>query len=113
MSAVATPWCLHRGVCRTSSRRVQAARATPAIFVSINAQTLNTFAPTRVPAIYWDGRHDNWHAGPRNELWPVNAAEGGWRGTRGLECVPLVGRLCAGVGLILLLGRCVDGFESR
>lgn len=20
---------------------------------------------------YWDGRHDNWHAGPRSEPWPI------------------------------------------
>lgn len=45
-------------------------------FVSVNAQTLDGFDPSRLPAVYWDGRHDNWHAGPRNEPWPVNAAAG-------------------------------------
>ena len=42
-------------------------------FVSINANTLDDFDPNTVPFVHWDGRHDNWHAGPRDVPWPVSA----------------------------------------
>lgn len=40
-------------------------------YVSINANALDTLDPHLLPLVYWDGRHDNWHAGPRNEPWPI------------------------------------------
>jgi len=40
-------------------------------FVSVNANTLDGVDPNALDAIYWDGRHDNWQAGPRKEPWPV------------------------------------------
>jgi hypothetical protein len=43
-------------------------------FVSINANTLDDFDPNTVPFVHWDGRHDNWHAGPRDVPWPVVSA---------------------------------------
>ena len=41
-------------------------------FVSINLNTLDDFDPSRAKMIYWDGRHDNWGAGPRSTPWPVH-----------------------------------------
>lgn len=43
-------------------------------FVSVNANTLDHVELKDVPVIYWDGRHDNWHAGPRNTPWPILTA---------------------------------------
>ena len=40
-------------------------------FVSVNANTLDEIDPNTFPTIHWDGRHDNWHAGPRPTPWPV------------------------------------------
>jgi hypothetical protein len=40
-------------------------------FVSVNLNTLDTVDPAQVNVIYWDGRHDNWHAGPSNRPWPI------------------------------------------
>jgi hypothetical protein len=40
-------------------------------FVAINLNTLDDFDPSRVKMVYWDGRHDNWGAGPRSTPWPV------------------------------------------
>ena len=41
-------------------------------FVSINLNTLDGFDPSQARMIYWDGRHDNWSAGPRSTPWPVH-----------------------------------------
>jgi hypothetical protein len=43
-------------------------------FVSINVNTLEDVDPSTLALVYWDGRHDNWHAGPRDTPWPVFAA---------------------------------------
>jgi hypothetical protein len=40
-------------------------------FVSVNLNCVDGFDPSTVPVIYWDGRHDNWAAGPRSTPWPV------------------------------------------
>lgn len=42
-------------------------------FVSVNANCLDGVDPWAVPVVYFDGRHDNWMAGPRREPWPVHA----------------------------------------
>ncbi len=42
-------------------------------YVSINVNTLDDVDPNTLPLVHWDGRHDNWHAGPRPEPWPVSA----------------------------------------
>jgi len=41
-------------------------------FVSVNLNTLDDIDPAQVAVVYWDGRHDNWQAGPRAEPWPIN-----------------------------------------
>jgi hypothetical protein len=40
-------------------------------YVSINLNTLDGIDPCDVKVIYWDGRHDNWQAGPRDTAWPI------------------------------------------
>jgi hypothetical protein len=40
-------------------------------FVSVNLNTLDGFDPSLASKVYWDGRHDNWHAGTRPTPWPV------------------------------------------
>ena len=39
-------------------------------FVSINLNTLDEVDPADVQVVYWDGRHDNWQAGPSDKPWP-------------------------------------------
>ena len=40
-------------------------------FVSVNLNCLDGFDVTRTELVHWDGRHDNWQAGPRPSPWPV------------------------------------------
>jgi hypothetical protein len=42
-------------------------------FASINMNTLDDLDPSQVKVVYWDGRHDNWQAGPRDTPWPISA----------------------------------------
>ena len=39
--------------------------------VSVNLNTLDDIDPGLLSVRYWDGRHDNWMAGPREEPWPI------------------------------------------
>lgn len=49
-------------------------------FVSVNLNCIDGFDVTRVTLVYWDGRHDNWAAGPRPTPWPVDAGPSASRG---------------------------------
>src|SRR5262249_38093468 len=40
-------------------------------YVSVNLNCLDDVDPTSMKVIYWDGRHNNWEAGPRSTPWPV------------------------------------------
>lgn len=40
-------------------------------YVSVNLNTLDGVDPARINTIYFDGRHNNWMAGPRNTPWPI------------------------------------------
>jgi hypothetical protein len=40
-------------------------------YVAVNLNCLDGFDPAEAQVIYWDGRHDNWQAGPRPTPWPV------------------------------------------
>jgi hypothetical protein len=40
-------------------------------YVAVNANCLDDVDPTTLDVIYWDGRHNNWQAGPRKEPWPI------------------------------------------
>jgi hypothetical protein len=43
-------------------------------YVSVNLNCLDDVDPSAVSVIYWDGRHNNWEAGPRATPWPVTTA---------------------------------------
>jgi hypothetical protein len=40
-------------------------------FVSVNLNTLDGVELGDLKVVYWDGRHDNWQAGPRTTPWPT------------------------------------------
>src|SRR5690348_12548797 len=40
-------------------------------FVSINVATLDDIDTWKLPIKHWDGRHNNWQAGMRDQPWPV------------------------------------------
>lgn len=40
-------------------------------FVSVNLNTLDDIDPYQLALLHWDGRHDNWQAGPRPTPWPI------------------------------------------
>lgn len=40
-------------------------------FVSYNVQALDDVDANQLTIQYWDGRHDNWQAGPRPTPWPI------------------------------------------
>jgi len=42
-------------------------------FVSVNLNCLDDADVNLLKVVHWDGRHDNWQAGPRPEPWPVQA----------------------------------------
>jgi hypothetical protein len=41
-------------------------------FVSVNGNCLDDLEPTTLDVIYWDGRHNNWQAGPSDRPWRVH-----------------------------------------
>jgi hypothetical protein len=43
-------------------------------YVSVNLNCLDDIEPTAIKLFYWDGRHDNWEAGPRDTPWPVKTS---------------------------------------
>lgn len=40
-------------------------------FVSVNLNVLDDIDPGLLSVRHWDGRHDNWMAGMRDEAWPI------------------------------------------
>jgi hypothetical protein len=40
-------------------------------YVAINLNTFDDIDPANIEIAYWDGRHDNWQAGPRAKPWPI------------------------------------------
>ncbi len=44
-------------------------------YVSVNFNALDDVDPLNVTVTHWDGRHDNWQAGPRSTPWPIVAPE--------------------------------------
>ncbi len=40
-------------------------------YASVNLNTLDDVDPASVSVTYWDGRHNNWEAGPRPTPWPI------------------------------------------
>ena len=42
-------------------------------YVSVNLNALDDIDPAEVKVGYFDGRHNNWGAGTRDEPWPISA----------------------------------------
>jgi hypothetical protein len=42
-------------------------------YVSVNVNCLDEVDPNALTVVHWDGRHDNWQAGPRATPWPIRA----------------------------------------
>ena len=42
-------------------------------YVSVNFNALDDVDPATVNVVHWDGRHDNWQAGPRETPWAIDA----------------------------------------
>ncbi len=40
-------------------------------YVSVNLNTLDGVDLADAKIVHWDGRHDNWQAGPRSTPWPL------------------------------------------
>jgi hypothetical protein len=40
-------------------------------FASVNVQALDDVDPYVLSPVHWDGRHDNWEAGPRPAPYPI------------------------------------------
>ena len=40
-------------------------------FTSVNTNCLEGIELSTLPAHHLDGRHNNWHAGPRSQSWPL------------------------------------------
>lgn len=40
-------------------------------YVSVNLNCLDHVDTSTLEIVYWDGRHDNWMAGPRSTPWPI------------------------------------------
>ena len=43
-------------------------------YASVTVNTLDAIDPATLKVVHWDGRHNNWQAGPREERWPVSAS---------------------------------------
>jgi len=41
-------------------------------FYAVNVNCLDDADPVTLGYIYWDGRHNNWASGPRQEPWPAH-----------------------------------------
>jgi hypothetical protein len=41
-------------------------------YVSVNLNCLDAVDPSQLAVTYWDGRHNNWEAGPRDRPWPIS-----------------------------------------
>lgn len=42
-------------------------------YTSVNLNALDDLDVSTLKTIYWDGRHNNWYAGPRPTPWPVDS----------------------------------------
>jgi len=41
-------------------------------YVSVNLNCLDDIDPSALAIVHWDGRHNNWQAGPRPTPWPIS-----------------------------------------
>ncbi len=40
-------------------------------YVSFSYNAVDDFEIGQLKVVYWDGRNDNWHAGPADQPWPI------------------------------------------
>ena len=40
-------------------------------YASVSLNTLDDVDPIDIKVVHWDGRHNNWEAGPRDTPWPI------------------------------------------
>ncbi|HXJ20737.1 MAG TPA: GFA family protein [Polyangia bacterium] len=45
-------------------------------YVSVNYNCLDGVELSNLKVVYWDGRHNNWHAGPRDRPWAILSGAG-------------------------------------
>jgi hypothetical protein len=43
-------------------------------YVSVNLNSVDDLELMDLPVVYWDGRHNNWEAGPRSRPWATHRA---------------------------------------
>jgi hypothetical protein len=43
--------------------------------VAVSMHSFDDIDPNQLAPIHWDGRHDNWQAGPRSTPWPIFTEE--------------------------------------
>jgi hypothetical protein len=41
-------------------------------YVSVNVNCFDDVDPAELTIVHWDGRHNNWQAGPRPTPWPIS-----------------------------------------
>ncbi len=41
-------------------------------YVGVNLSCLDGVEVSNIKAVHWDGRHNNWQAGPRDTPWPIS-----------------------------------------
>ena len=46
-------------------------------YVSFSYNAIDDFEISQLPVVHWDGRHNNWQAGPRPEPYPILTTAGG------------------------------------
>ncbi|MBZ4418121.1 GFA family protein [Myxococcus sp. RHSTA-1-4] len=64
----------HRAFCKHCGVLCYGAGDVPELggaFRSVSVNCLEGVDPSKLTYQYWDGRHDNWAAGPRSTPWPV------------------------------------------
>jgi hypothetical protein len=44
-------------------------------YATVNLNAVDDLDVAEVKVVYWDGRHDNWHAGARPTPWPIFATD--------------------------------------
>jgi hypothetical protein len=64
-------FCRHCGVhCFARGNLVELGGA----YVSVNLNAVDDLDVAELPIVHWDGRHNNWYAGPRPTPWPIDVS---------------------------------------
>jgi hypothetical protein len=63
-------FCKHCGVYCFGTGHLEAVGGD---YVSVNLNALDAFDVNELELVHWDGRHNNWMAGPSSKPWPILA----------------------------------------